>query len=148
MDPDDTTGPPPATLFEPTIAKLPSTMVNTGPPSSTGTTTPGQPYPASTVPKLGRLLGTTMWIGVRNRKIRPFTCLIYVFICTHDLYMVYLYINDACHIMPPHSTSVEVQNAPSPKETPGTCQSHPTPHTLAVTTVIVTTFISQLVSLK
>ena len=51
---------------------------------------------------------------VRNQKIQPFTCLIYVFICTHYLYMLSLQANDACHIIPPHSTSVEVQNAPLP----------------------------------
>ena len=67
--------------------------------------------------------------SVRKQKTWPFTCLIYVLIHTHCLYMLCLHINDACHIMPSRSTSVEVQNALSPKRKAGTCWTHPTPYT-------------------
>ena len=58
--------------------------------------------------------------------------------------MLCLQVNDACHLSTHHSTLVEVQNTPSPRRTPGMCWK--TPYTAAVTTVIVTTFITQLVS--
>ena len=55
--------------------------------------------------------------------------------------MLCLQVNDACHIMPPHSTLIEVPNAPPQTRPTGMCLPK-TPDTVITTKEIATTFIS------